>query len=117
MRLSDLKEDQQLDEFLPAVGAAVGGAAKAVGSAIGGAAKAVGGALKTGAAAAGKLGQQVGQQAAVGQQAGLAGGGMDPAQAAAAAKERMDQKKQVQDQIKQTEQQLNDLRKQLAELG
>jgi hypothetical protein len=57
------------------------------------------------------MGQQIGQQA------GLAGGAMDPMQAAAAAKERMDQKKQVQDQIKQTEQQLNDLRKQLAELG
>jgi hypothetical protein len=57
--------------------------------------------------------QAVGQAA----QAGLAGGAMDPAQAAAAAKDRQDQKKQVQDQIKQTQAQLADLQKQLAELG
>jgi hypothetical protein len=50
-------------------------------------------------------------------QAGMAGGQMDPVQAAQAAKERQEQKKQVQDQIKQTEQQLMDLRKKLAELG
>ena len=49
--------------------------------------------------------------------AGLAGGQMDPAQAAKAAKDRADQKKQLQDQIKQAEQQLVDLRKQLASLG
>lgn len=50
-------------------------------------------------------------------QAGLAGGQMDPAQAAQAAKDRAEQKKQLQDQIKQLEQQLADARKQLAGLG
>jgi hypothetical protein len=94
MRLQDLTEhDQQLDELLPAVGA-IGGA------------QAVGSAVKTGV-------QAVGQAA----QAGLAGGAMDPAQAAAAAKDRQDQKKQIQDQIKQTQAQLADLQKQLAGLG
>jgi hypothetical protein len=116
MKLSDLKEnDKQLDEILPAIGAAVGGIARGaatVGSAAVKGAQAVGGAVAKGA-------QAVGNAAVKGAQAvsGLAGGNMDPAQAAAAAKERIDQKKQVQDQIKQTEQQLNDLRKQLAELG
>jgi hypothetical protein len=47
----------------------------------------------------------------------MAGGQMDPVQAAQAAKERQEQKKQIQDQIKQTEQALMDLRKKLAELG
>ena len=42
---------------------------------------------------------------------------VDPAQAAAALKQRNDQKKQIQDQIRQTEKQLQDLRKQLASLG
>ena len=50
-------------------------------------------------------------------QAGLATGQMNPAQAAQAAKDRMEQKKQIQDQIKQLEQQLTDARKRLAELG
>ena len=49
--------------------------------------------------------------------AGLAGGQMDPAQAAQALKDRQEQKKQLQDQIKQLEQQLSDARKQLASLG
>jgi cell shape-determining protein MreC len=105
MKLSELKEnDSQLDEILPAVGAAVGGIAR--------------GAAAIGSTAA-KGVQTVGSAVAKGAQAvsGLAGGQMDPAQAATAAKERMDQKKQVQDQIKQTEQQLTALRKQLAELG
>lgn len=48
---------------------------------------------------------------------GMASGQMDPVQAAQAAKERQEQKKQIQDQIKQTEQTLMDLRKKLAELG
>ena len=99
MRLSDLKEDSQLDELLPAGGSPMGAAPRATPS------------PATGMQPAPKPGAMPGQQA------GLAGGQMDPAQAAAAAKERMDQKKQVQDQIKQTEQQLTDLRKQLAELG
>jgi hypothetical protein len=57
------------------------------------------------------------QQQSPGQQAGLAGGGMDPAQAAQAAKQRQEEKKQIQDQIRQTEQMLVDLRKRMAELG
>ncbi len=48
---------------------------------------------------------------------GLAGGQMNPAQAAQAAKDRIEQKKQVQDQIKELEKQLADARKQLASLG
>lgn len=51
------------------------------------------------------------------QKPGLATGQMDPAQAAQAAKDRMEQKKQLQDQLKQLEQQLVDTRKRLAELG
>lgn len=106
MKLSDLKEnDQQLDELLPAIGQAVGGIARG--------AAAVGGKIAQGVKA---VGSAVGQ-AAQGFQAGLAGGGMDPAQAAQAKKDRDEQKKQIQDQITQTEQQLSDLRKQLAQLG
>jgi hypothetical protein len=104
MRLSDLKEDSQLDELLPAGGSPMGAAPRATPS------------PATGMQPAPKPGAMAAQQAP-GQQSGLAVGQMDPAQAAAAAKDRMEQKKQVQDQIKQTEQQLNDLRKQLAELG
>ena len=132
MRLSDLKEnDKQLDEILPALaaipaiaggvarGAAmVGGAAlravpalaRGVGSAVSQGAKAVGNVVSKGANVAG----QIGKAANLG---GLEGGQMDPAQAAQAAKEQQEQKKQVQDQIKQTELQLVDLRKQLAGLG
>ena len=102
MKLSDLKEnDRQLDELLPALGA--------VGGAIGGAAKAVGGALSKGASAVGTVAKNVAS--------GLAGGQMDPAQAAMAAKERNDQKKQIQDAIKQKQQELADLQKQLTQLG
>jgi hypothetical protein len=106
MKLSDLKEhDDQLDEVLPAVGAAVGGMAR--GAAVVGstAAKAIGGAVKS---VAGQVGQAV---------SGLAGGGMDPAQAAQAAKDRQSQKQELQKQIQMTQQQLTDLRKKLAELG
>ncbi len=42
---------------------------------------------------------------------------MDPAQAAMAAKERNDQKKQIQDAIKQKQQELADLQKELTALG
>lgn len=115
MRLGEItsaKERQQLDEVLPVLGAVAGGIARgatAVGNAALKGAKAVGGAIG---------GAVVKSQPAVGQAAsGLAGGGMDPAQAATAAKERQDQKKQIQDQIKQTQTQLSDLQKQLAELG
>ncbi len=111
MRLSDLKEnDKKLDEVLPVIGAAVGGIARAAAPAI---AK---GAMSLGKAALGGVDKGVGS--AVGQAAaGLAGGGMDPAQAAAAKKERDDQKKQIQDAIKQKQQELADLQKELTALG
>jgi hypothetical protein len=51
-------------------------------------------------------------QPAAAKPAGLATGQMDPAQAAQAAKDRIEQKKQLQDQIKQLEQQIADARKQ-----
>jgi cell shape-determining protein MreC len=128
MRLKDvIVENPRMDEIAPIIGAIAGGAARAAG-AIGGAAlkggaalaRGVGSAVSQGANAVGSavsqganaVGSAVGQTAA-----GLAGGAMDPAQAAQAAKERTEQKKAVQDQIKQTEQQLIDLRKKLAELG
>jgi hypothetical protein len=82
MRLSEIKEsDEQLDEFLPAIGAAVGGIARvaaAVGSTALKGAQALGGAVAKGA-------QALGGAAVKGAQAaGLAGGAMDPAQAAGA---------------------------------
>ncbi len=115
MRLKDLNEhDSQLDELLPALGAVAGVAGKAAGAAVQGA-KAIGGAVKQGVQAlGGKLAQ--GAQA-VGQASGLAGGQMDPAQAAAAATDQHEQKKQIQDAIKQKQQELTDLQKQLADLG
>lgn len=51
------------------------------------------------------------------QQAGQPPGGMNPGQAAMAAKQQQDQKTELQSQIKQTEQQLMDLRKKLSELN
>lgn len=90
MRLFDLKEnDHQLDELLPTMAAV--------------------------APAAG----QVAQPVALGTQpaAGLATGQMDPAQAAQAAKQRNEQKKQIQDAIKTKQKELSDLQKQLAQLG
>ena len=121
MRLSDLKEnDEQLDEILPAIAAGaglaartalgVGGAAlRGAGSAIAKGAQAVGSAVKSGTQA---VGQAAGQAAS-----GLAGGQTDPAQAAAVAKERTEQKKQIQDTIKQKQQELADLQKELTALG
>lgn len=95
MRLFDLKEnDRQLEDLLPAMGASTGAPAP--------------GATQVGQ----PLGQQPGQPAA-----GLAGGQMDPAQAAQAKKDHDQQKKQVQDAIKQKQQELADLQKQLAQLG
>jgi hypothetical protein len=121
MKLSDLKEnDHQLDEVLPVVGALAGGAARVAATGVGAAAR---GAMAVGrgvGSALGRAGTAVAKTApvqAMGQVSGLAGGEMDPAQAAQAAKDRQEQKKQIQDQIKQTEQQLTDLRKQMAELG
>lgn len=93
MKLTEFTVDHQLDELLPAVAGIGGAVAKG--------AQAVGGAVAKGAQA----------------MAGLAGGQMDPAQAAAAKKSHDEQKKSLQDQIKQTEQQLAELRKQLAAMG
>jgi len=113
VRLSDLKEnDEQLDEILPAIAAGAGLAARTAlgaGSAIAKGAQAVGSAVKSGAQA---VGQAAGQAAS-----GLAGGQTDPAQAAAVAKERTEQKKQIQDAIKQKQQELADLQKELTALG
>jgi hypothetical protein len=104
MKLSDLKEnDQQLDELLPALGAVAGGVARGA-AALGGAALARGTTPAAGSAV---------NQAA----SGLAGGGMDPAQAAQAVKDRQEQKKVIQQQIQAKQKELDDLRKQLATLG
>ena len=93
MRLSDLREnDQQLDELLPTTGAVTGGVGTTIAPA-------------------------PGTQPTAKPASGLAGGQMDPAQAAQAAKQRSDQKKQVQDAIKQKQKELQDLQKQLAQLG
>lgn len=124
MRLSDLKEnDKKLDEILPVIGAVAGGVARGA-AALGGAALRGGAALARGVGSAvAKGAQAVGNTVAKGAQAagqaatGLAGGGMDPAQAAAEKKERDDQKKQVQDAIKAKQQELADLQKQLTQLG
>ena len=110
MKLSEINSnDSQLDELnLGAVGTAVGnvagGIAKGVGAVAGGIA---------GLGSAVKQGYQAGKATVSGQPPG----GLDPAQAAMAAKQQQEQKKQLQDQIKQTEEQLADLRKQLAQLG
>jgi hypothetical protein len=111
MRLIDLSEsDKQLDEVLPVIGALGGAALRGVGGAVAQGAKTVG------QAAGSAIGQAAGS--AVGKAAsGLAGGGMDPAQSAQAAKDQQEEKKQIQDQIRQTEQMLVDLRKRMAELG
>lgn len=107
MKLSELKEDDtQLDELLPALAAkAVGSLAKGVTTGTG-----VGGALA-------KAGKAVGLTPSPGDLDDLAAVQANPMAAVKMAKDRMDQKKQIQDQIKDTEKQLNDLRKQLADLG
>jgi len=98
MKLKDIIfENQKLDELVPAVGTAVGGAT--------GNTQAVGGVVGSTTQAAGQA------------TSGLVGGGMNPAQAAQAAKQRQDQKKQIQDAIKQKQQELSNLQKQLAQLG
>lgn len=116
MKLNEFASDEKLDEILPAL--AIGAAKAGMG-----AAKAIGGAVKTAANVAGKVGSAVGNavgsagNAATKAASGLAGGGMDPAQAAMAAQEQAAKKKEVQDSIKAKEQELIDLRKQLADLG
>ncbi len=129
MRLKDLKEnDQQLDEILPvlgAVAAGVGRVAAGAGQAAVRGAQAAGGAVVRGVS---RLGQAVGkglqtaaqkttQAAGQAAQAGLAGGQMDPAQAAQAKKDHDEQKKQIQDAIKEKQAEISDLQKQLAQLG
>jgi hypothetical protein len=125
MKLKDItsiKEQQQLDEILPALamGAArlaapvlAKGAMSLGKAAIGGVAKA--GANLVGKAVGSAAGSAIGSAAPA--IAGLAGGAMDPAQAAAAKKERDNQKKQVQDAIKAKQAELADLQKQLTQLG
>lgn len=114
MRLKDLKEnDQQLDEFLPAM---LGAAGSAVSGAVGTAARAVGSAVQAGGTALAKGAANV--AGAVGQKvAGLAAGGMDPAQAAQAKLQHDAQKKEIQDAIKAKQQEISDLQKQLSSLG
>jgi hypothetical protein len=103
MKFSEVN-DRRIDELVPALGAVAGGIAKG--------AQAVGSAMKPGVQAVGSA-MKPGIQAA----SGLAGGQMDPVQAAQAMKQRQEQKQQIQDQIKLAEKQLSDLRKKLAELG
>jgi uncharacterized protein HemX len=111
MRFSEINETR-IDELLPAVGAAIGGAANAVGGALArGAASAVGGMAKSVAPSAG--GAQGTQQATSGQPPR----GLDPAQAAMAAKEQQEKKKELQDAIKSKQAELQDLQKQLAQQG
>ena len=126
MRLSEFSNDKKLDEILPVLAAvpavaagvargavAAGGAALRGAGALGGAALRGAGALaKSAGTALSKGTQAVGQAAS-----GMAGSGMDPAQAAMAAKEQQAKKKEVQDAIKAKEQELADLRKQLGQLG
>jgi hypothetical protein len=118
MRLKDvIVEGTRIDEIVPVIGAVAGGAVKAAG-AIGKAALQGGAALARGVGSAMASGTQAAGQAAAGQAAaGLAGGAMDPVQAAQAAKQRTEQKKQIQDAIRAKQQELTDLQKQLAALG
>lgn len=105
MNLKEFSSDHRLDELIP--GAM--GAIKAMGQSF----KTASGTAPKPTAAPAPANQQTQQQPT----SGLAGGGMDPAQAAQAAQERAAEKKDVQDQIKAKEQELIDLRKRLAELG
>ena len=106
MNLKEFTSDHRLDELIPA---AVGGAAKAMGQTF----KTAAGIAPKPPASPTPTNQQTQQQPT----SGLAGGGMDPAQAAQAAQQRAVEKKEVQDAIKSKEQELIDLRKRLAELG
>lgn len=102
MNLKELTSDHRLDELIPA--------------AVGGAAKAIGGVVKT----ASNMAKNITNPSTPTQAqpaSGLAGGGMDPAQAAQAAQQRAVEKKEVQDAIRSKEQELIDLRKRLAGLG
>ena len=114
MKLSEISEDQQLDELLPALGAIGGAVAKG--------AAAAGGKIAQGAQ---QLGTKIAQGAQkVGTQAAPAPGGAVPAQPAApdpkaialAAQQSKEQKDNVAQQLKDIDQQVQDLTKQKAEL-
>ena len=138
MRLSEItsaKEQQQLDEILPALGAVAGGVvrgaaalgnaavrggaalAKGVGSAVSQGAKAVSNVASQGAKAVGNVvskganvAGQIGRAANLG---GLEGGATDPA---AQAQQVAAAKKEVQDQIKQKQAELQALQQQLTQI-
>lgn len=96
MRLFELKDsDQQLSELAPALGAVPAAGSQP--------------AAQTGIQPAAKVGSPP--------QSGQPPGGLNPAQAAMAAKQQQDRKKEIQDAIKQKQQELQDLQKQLAQLG
>jgi hypothetical protein len=91
MKLSEVLVERQLDELMPSIGMST---------------------PPSGTTAPQQPSTQPNQPTS-----GLAGGQMDPAQAAQAAKDRQEQKKRVQDAIKQKQQELTDLQKELAKLG
>jgi len=117
MRLQDIvnEDDQQLNEFLPALAAGATGIAR-VGSAIGGVvakgAQAVGGAI--GKAGTGAL------KTAAGMAATMPATSNDPkvqsAMMAQQQKQTQEQRKAIQDQITAVTKQLTDLRRQLTQL-
>ena len=117
MRLQDIvnEDDQQLNEFLPALAAGAAGIAR-VGSAVGGALakgdQAVGGAVSK--AGTGAL------QTAAGMAAAMPATSNDPkiqsAMLAQQQKQTQEQRKAIQDQITAVTKQLTDLRRQLTQL-
>ena len=120
MRLNEItsaKEQQQLDEILPVLGAVAGGVARGA-AALGGAALKGGAALAKGVGSVAKtVGGAVSQGAkAIGQAATSAvgmGGAEDPA---AQAQQVIAAKNEVQDQIKQKQQELQALQQQLTQI-
>jgi len=110
------KNDQQVDEFLPALGAAAGAVGRgvmAVGSTLARGASAVGGAVARGAQAVGQgvsnAASAVGQGIAGG--GGAAPGGIDPA---VIAQQQLVQKQGLQNQIKAKEAELIALKQQVS---
>jgi len=127
MRLQDIvnEDDQQLNEFLPALAAGAAGIAR-VGSAVGGAlakgAQAVGGAVSKGAQAVGGAVSKVGTGAlktAAEIAATMPATSNDPkiqsAMMAQQQKQTQEQRKAIQDQITAVTKQLTDLRRQLSQ--
>lgn len=105
MKLTEFSNDQQLDELLPAVGAALGAASKAVGGAVVKGAQAVGGAMKAGAQAAGQASPQTATNTAP-----------DPKALAMAAMQAKERKDNITQQMKDIDTQITDLQKQKSEL-